>query len=72
MPRLTPVAPESATGKAKELLNAVQERTGRIPNMVRLMANSPATLQAYLSFATAMVDAKLDKDIRDLIALAVA
>jgi uncharacterized peroxidase-related enzyme len=72
MPRLTPVAPETATGKAKELLNAVQERTGRIPNMVRLMANSPPTLQAYLSFATAMVDAKLDKDIRDLIALAVA
>lgn len=72
MPVLTPVDPESATGKTKDLLNAVQQRTGRIPNMVRLMANSPATLDAYLSFNVALLDAKLRKDIRDLIALAVA
>jgi hypothetical protein len=47
MPVLIPVDPESATGKTKELLNRVQQRTGRIPNMVLLMANSPATLDAY-------------------------
>lgn len=40
--------------------------------MVRLMANSPATLDAYLSFNVALLDAKLRKDIRDLIALVVA
>jgi alkylhydroperoxidase family enzyme len=72
MPVLTSVDPESATGKTKELLNAVQPRTGRIPNMVRLMANSPATLDAYLKFAVALLDAKLDKAISDLIAVAVA
>jgi len=69
---LTSVDPENATGKARELLNAVQQRTGRIPNMVRLMANSPATLDAYLRFAVALLDARLDKGISDLIALAVA
>jgi hypothetical protein len=38
MPRLNSVDPASATGKTKELLDLVQQRTGRIPNMVRLMA----------------------------------
>jgi hypothetical protein len=38
--------------------------------MVRLMANSPAALGAYLSFAGAFRDAKLSCDVRDLIAVA--
>lgn len=72
MPVLTPVDPETATGKTKKLLNAVQKRTGKIPNMVRLMANSPATLDAYLNLNVALLDAKLPKSIRDLVAVAVA
>jgi hypothetical protein len=38
--RLTPVDPAAARGKTKELLDFVQQRTGRIPNMV------PQLLQA--------------------------
>jgi alkylhydroperoxidase family enzyme len=40
--------------------------------MVRLMANSPAALGAYLSFAGAFRDAKLSTGVRDLIAVAAA
>ncbi len=72
MPILKSVDPSSATGKTKELLDFVQQRTGRIPNMVRLMANSPAVLGAYLSFAGAFRDATLSAEIRDVIAVAVA
>jgi uncharacterized peroxidase-related enzyme len=69
---MNPVDITSASGKTKELLEVVQQRTGRIPNMVRLMANSPAALGAYLSFATALRDSLLSAEYRDLTAIAVA
>jgi hypothetical protein len=33
-----------ASGKAKELLDAVENKLGLVPNMTRAMANSPAVL----------------------------
>jgi alkylhydroperoxidase family enzyme len=72
MPQLAAIDPETTSGKTRELLEFVQERTGRIPNMIRLMANSPAALGAYLSLAGAFRDAELPARVRDLIAVAVA
>jgi len=72
MSNLMPIDPNSAIGKTRELLDFVQQRSGRIPNMVRLMANSPAALGAYLSFAGAFRDAILPAKTRDLIALTAA
>jgi alkylhydroperoxidase family enzyme len=72
MQTLRSINPADATGKTRELLDFVQQRSGQVPNMVRLMANSPAALGAYLSFAGAFRDAKLSCDVRDLIAVAVA
>lgn len=72
MPNLKSVDLSAATGKTKELLEFVQQRSARIPNMVRLMATSPAALGAYLGFARALRDATLSEGIRDLIAVAVA
>jgi len=72
MQTMRAVDPATATGKAKELLDFVMKRTGRIPNMVRLMANSPAALNACLGFAGALRDAKLPAETQELIAIAVA
>lgn len=72
MPTLNPVDPGTAAGKAKELLDFVEKRTGRIPNMVRLMVNSPAALNAYLGFAGALRDAELATETQELIAITVA
>jgi alkylhydroperoxidase family enzyme len=72
MPRLNSVDPASATGKTKELLDLVQQRTGRIPNMVRLMANSPAALGGYLNLAGALAGSTLPADVRDSVAILVA
>lgn len=63
---------EAATGKTKELLEFVKERSGRIPNMIRSLANSPAALGAYLNLAGSFRDAELPARVRDLIAVAVA
>ena len=72
MPRLNSVDPLKATGKTKELLDMVQQRTGRIPNMVRLMANSPAALGGYLNLATALAGSTLSAEVRDSVAILVA
>ena len=34
MPRLQPVDPKTATGKAKELLDAVKQKMGKVPNVL--------------------------------------
>jgi hypothetical protein len=51
MTRLQAIAPEHATGKAKELLNAVSGKLGMVPNMARTMANAPSVLDGYLAFS---------------------
>jgi hypothetical protein len=41
-----PVDPDSATGKAAELLAQVQKSLGLTPNMTKVMANSPPCSRA--------------------------
>lgn len=54
MQRLKSVNPQAATGHTKELFEVVQGAFGMIPNTVRVMANSPAVLESFLAFNTAM------------------
>ena len=72
MSRINQIAPESATGKAKELLDAVQGKLGMVPNMTRAMANSPAVLDGYLQLSGALAKGTLPAKTREEIALAVS
>ena len=72
MSRIHQINPQSATGKAKELLDAVQSKLGLVPNMTRAMANSPAVLDGYLSLSGALSKGALSAKSREQIALAVA
>lgn len=69
MSRLTTIDPNTATGEAETLLNNVQAKMGMVPNMTRTMANSPAVLDAYLSFSGALAQASIDAQLREKIAL---
>jgi uncharacterized peroxidase-related enzyme len=71
MSRLPAIQTETATGKAKELLEGVQAKLKITPNMTRVMANSPAVLQGYLSFSGALATGALDPKLREQIALEV-
>ncbi len=53
------------------MLDAVGKQLGVIPNLFRLVANSPAALEGYLGLNTALSKA-LDAKTRERIALAVA
>jgi uncharacterized peroxidase-related enzyme len=71
MSRITQIVPESATGKARELLDAVKGKLGLVPNMTRAMANAPAVLDGYLSLSGALGKGALSAKDRERIALAV-
>ncbi len=71
MSRLDQISPEVATGKAKELLDAVKGKLGLVPNMTRAMANAPAVLDGYLSLSGALGKGALPAKTREQIALAV-
>ena len=72
MSRLVAVQPDQATGQAKELLDAVKAKFKVVPNLTRVMANSPAVLDGYLSFSGALAAGVLDAKLRELIAVEVA
>jgi len=67
--RLKAIQTDSATGRAKELLEAVQAKLSITPNMTRVMANSPAVLEAYLSFSGALAGGSLNAKLREQLAL---
>lgn len=72
MSRLTALNPDTATGKAKQLLDAVQSKLGITPNLMRTMANSPVVLEAYLNFNATLAGGSLGAPVREQIALTVA
>ncbi len=69
MSRLHAVDPSTATGKAKDLLDAVKGKLGIVPNMTRVMATSPAVLESYLGFSGALAGGLLDAKTREQLAL---
>jgi len=72
MSRITAINYESAQGKAKELLDAVNAKLGMTPNMMKTMAQSPAVLDAYLKFSDALSHGTLSGKLREQIALIAA
>lgn len=72
MARLRTIDPREASGKAKELLEAVQSKLKITPNMTKVMANSPAVLQAYIAFSGALEGGLLEAGLRERVALLAA
>ena len=72
MTRIQAIAPDNATGKAKELLDAVNAKLGMVPNIARTMANAPSVLEGYLGFSGALAKGTLSAKVREQIALTVA
>lgn len=73
MPRLpTPASIEASPAAAQPLLHAVQKQLGVVPNLFRLVGNSPAALEGYLGLNGALGKGELEAATRERIALAVA
>jgi uncharacterized peroxidase-related enzyme len=72
MARVAVIDPRAATGEAKQLLDAVQSGLGMVPNFIRMLANSPAALSAFLGLHGIAGAGLLEPKTRERIALAVA
>ncbi|MAY75345.1 MAG: peroxidase [Phycisphaerae bacterium] len=72
MSRLPIQSVETASGPTKEMFDALQKGLGMVPNMARVMGNSPATLRSWLQFNSALGGAELAAPIREQIALLTA
>ena len=68
----TPAAISDAPAASQPLLEAVEKQLGIVPNLFRLVANSPAALQGYLGLSGALGKGVLPAATRERIALAVA
>ncbi|MEV6899110.1 carboxymuconolactone decarboxylase family protein [Amycolatopsis sp. NPDC051372] len=62
----------TTTGVAKELLAEVNKALGLVPNMTKVMANSPALLKAYLALSGAAAGGALNAGVRERPAIATA
>lgn len=72
MTRIAVIDPNNATGEAKALLDLVHNDLGMVPNFIRVLANSPAALNAFLGIHKISASGTLDAKTRERIALAVA
>ena len=73
MPRMfVPDTVEAAPVLTHATLNAVSKSLGRVPNLLRAIASSPAALQGYLAMNRSLASAVLDARTQGRIALAVA
>lgn len=73
MSRITPIDPTTATGRAKELLDAVKAKMGSVPNLTRVMAASPLVLEGYLGLSTALGQpGALSAKVKEQLALDIA
>ena len=72
MNRITQLDPANATGQTRQLFDGVQAKLGVVPNLFRVLGNSPAALEGYLNFSGALAGGVLNAKVREQIALAVA
>jgi uncharacterized peroxidase-related enzyme len=73
MPRIpTPVTIDAAPAASRPLLEAANKRLGSVPNLYRLVANSPAALEGFLNLSGSLDKGTLPAPMRERIALAVA
>lgn len=68
----TPATISDAPAASQPLLEAVKKQLGVVPNLFRLVSNSPAALQGYLGLSSALNKGALPAATRERIALAVA
>lgn len=68
----TPASIEAAPASTRGSLEAVRTQLGVVPNLFRLVANSPAALEGYLGMSGALAKGSLPAPTRERIALAVA
>lgn len=72
MSRITTVTDDIANIEQTELFTAIKSKLGIVPNFLRIFANSPDALTAFLGFYHIAGNGSLDAATRERIALTLA
>ncbi len=72
MSRINLVTHEQANAEQKELYLAIESQLGMVPNFLKIFANSPAALRAFLGLHGIANEGSLTPSIKESIALALA
>jgi len=72
MSRINIPTVEQSPAASRPLLDAVKKQLGVVPNLMKLVGNSPAALEGYLSLNGAVAKGTLNAQMRERIALATA
>ena len=71
--RIPPLDPDHTTGPTSQLFDSMRAKFGFVPNLFRVLGNSPAALEAYVNFSAALLGSgTFDAKVQELIGLAVA
>ncbi|MEU0600651.1 hypothetical protein ABZ484_20805 [Streptomyces sp. NPDC006393] len=70
MSTLPQIEPGAATGEAATLLAQIQKTLGSVPNMAKVMANSPALLKGWFELSRALGGGVLPAPVRERLAIA--
>jgi uncharacterized peroxidase-related enzyme len=70
--RINPIDLETSNDHLRKTFEAIQKQLGIVPNMMRTMGQSPAVLEAYLAFGSALHKGLLPAPLQEQIALTVA
>ncbi|MGK4475094.1 carboxymuconolactone decarboxylase family protein [Aeromonas molluscorum] len=71
MVRINPLTLAEAKPATADTLTAIKGKLGMVPNLFSTLAHSPAVFKAYLAFAEALGQGRLDARQRELLALAI-
>jgi len=69
---LPAIDPEATAGRTRLLLDAVRARFGRVPNVARALAVSPAALGGWLGLSAGLDEGVLNPALREQIGLTVS
>jgi len=72
MARINVVTHETANAEQKALFDAIQSQLGMVPNFLKVFANSPEALKAFLGLHGIAIGGSLDPQTRERIALTLA
>lgn len=72
MNRISVPSADQSPAASKPLLDAVLKQLGVVPNLMKMVGNSPAALEGYLSLNGAVAKGVLDLQLRERLALGTA
>lgn len=68
------ISDERATGRLAEIYEGARKRAGKVFNIIRIMGQNPATLEAFIGFYSALMlsPSPLTRVQREMLATAVS